>query len=201
MGDILLQLQAEIVTRGAGSGAIAAAEPAALVADGGFDGGKELGGSHQADGDAGAAEDGLDDFAVVVAGDDDAVLDGVAADDAAGGDAQAEDRVAGGGELVDQLAGGGAAVKEAWIGVFQDDHAAALKAGVGGVDGGGDEIGEIHVSDEAAALLDLEDGLAIAPFGDADLAAEEAGFDTGVGEGFGEAKGSAPAIAGGAAHI
>jgi hypothetical protein len=47
-------------------------------------------GSHDGDRDAGAAEDGLEDFAVAVARDDHAILNGVAADDAAGGNAEAD---------------------------------------------------------------------------------------------------------------
>ena len=74
------------------------------------------------------------------------------------GHAQAEDRVAGRGQLVDQLARGRAAVEGAGVGFLQNDHAAALDARVVGVDGGGDEIGEAHVGDEAAALVDLQHG-------------------------------------------
>ena len=72
-----------------------AAEPAALVANDGLDGGKQLGGRHDADGHAGAPEHGLDDLAVVVIGNNDAVLNRVSADDPAGGNFQAEHRVAG----------------------------------------------------------------------------------------------------------
>ena len=81
---VLLGLEAQIKAGGAGGAALAAAEPAALVADDWFDGREELGGGHEGDRHAGAAEDGLDDVPVAVGGDDDAVLDGVPADDPAG---------------------------------------------------------------------------------------------------------------------
>ena len=55
-----------------------------MVADDRFDRGKELGGGHQTDRHAGAAEDRLDDLAVAEVGDDHAVLDRVAPDDPAG---------------------------------------------------------------------------------------------------------------------
>ena len=105
-----------------------------------------------------AAEDGLDDFAVVEVGDDDAVLDGVAADDAAGRDLQIEDGIAGGRELVDELLGRGAAIEDALVGFFEDHDATALDARIVGVDGGGDEVGEGDVGDEAAALVHLQQG-------------------------------------------
>ena len=149
-------LNALLVADGAGLGAFCSAEAPALVADDRLDGGEQLGRGHEADGDAGAAEDGFDDFAVVEVGDDDAVLDGVAADDAAGGNLQIEDGIAGGGKLVNQLFGGGAAIEDAFVGLFEDDDATALDARIVGVDGGGDEVGEGDVGDEAAALVDLE---------------------------------------------
>ena len=133
---------------------------------------------------------------MAVVGDDDAVLDRVAADDAAGRDVQAEDRVARRGELVDHLLGRRAAVVEARVGLLQDDHAAALDARVVGVDGGGDEVGETHVGDEAAALVDLQDRLlALFPLGHADLAAEHAGIDADVGQRLGQGEGAAPDLA------
>ena len=112
------------------------------------------------------------------------------------GTLQAEDRVARGGELVDQFAGGRAAVEGAGVGLFEDHHAGALDARIVGFDGGGHEVGEPHVGDEAAALLDLEHGLlALVPLGDAHLAAEHAGLDADVGDGLGEAEGAAPRLA------
>ena len=46
------------------------------------------------------------------------------------------------------------------------------------IHGGGDDVGETHVGDEAAALLHLQHRLAaVLPFGDAHLAGEHAGFD------------------------
>ena len=80
---VLLLLQAQVVARRAGVDAGRAAEAVAVVADDGLDGGEQLGGGHEADRHARAAEDRLDDLAVAVVGDDHAVLDGVAADDPA----------------------------------------------------------------------------------------------------------------------
>ncbi len=81
--DVFALLQAEIVADGAGGDLLGAAETSALVTDDGFDGGEQFRRSHDADGDARAAEDGLNDLAVAVVGNDDTVVDGVAADDAA----------------------------------------------------------------------------------------------------------------------
>ena len=65
-----------------------------------------------------------------------------------------------------------------------------------GLDGRGDEVGEAHVGDEAAALLHLEEGLLpLFPLGHAHLAAEHAGFDAHIGEGLGEAERAAPGFA------
>ena len=113
-----------------GLGAFGSAEALALVADDGLDGGEQLGRGHESDGDAGAAEDGLDDFAVVEVGNDDAVFYGVAADDAAGGNFEIEDGIAGGRELMDELFGGRAAIEDALVAVFEDDDATALDARV-----------------------------------------------------------------------
>ena len=82
------------------------------------------------------------------------------------------------------------------VGLFQDDHAGALDARVVRFHGGGHEVGETHVGDEAAALFHLQHGLlALFPFGDPHLAAEHAGFDAHVGDGLGEAEGAAPGLA------
>ena len=91
--------------RDPGLGGIAAAEPAAMVADDRLDGRQHLRRRHQPHGDPRPAEHGVDDLAVRAVGDEHAVLDRVAADDAAGRHAEAEHRVAGGGQLVDELAG------------------------------------------------------------------------------------------------
>ena len=189
-------LDALLVADGAGLGALSAAEALALVADDRLDGGEQLGRGHQADRDAGAAEDRFDDFAVVEVGDDHAVLDGVAAHDAAGGNLEAEDGVAGGGELVHQLFGWGAAVEDALVGLFQNHHATALDARVVGVDRGGDKVGEGDVGDEAAALVHLQHRLlAVFPLGNAHFAAQHAGVDADVGDGLGEREGAAPGLA------
>ena len=71
---VFLLLQAQLVARRAGR-AFAAAEPAALVHDDRLDGRQQLGGGHQPDRHARAAEDRFDDLAVGIARDDDAVLD------------------------------------------------------------------------------------------------------------------------------
>ncbi len=86
------------------------------------------------------------------------------------GTRRAEDGIAGGGKLVDQLAGGRAAIEVAGVGLFQDHHAAALDARIVGIHGGGHEVGEAHVGDEAAALFHLQNRLfAVFPLGDATL--------------------------------
>ena len=106
---------------------------------------------------------------------DDAVLDRVAADDAAGRDLQAEDRIARRRELVHQLEGRRAAVEHARVPLLQDDHAAALDALVGAIDRGRHEVGEVHVRDEPAALVDLQHRLlAVLPLGNPDLARQHA---------------------------
>ena len=190
---VLLLLQSLIVARRAWADARRAAEAAAVVADDGLDGREELGGGHDADGDAGTAEDRLDDLAVAVIGDDHAVLHGVAADDAAGRHLEAENRVSGRGKLVDHLARRHAAVIDAGVGFLEDHDAAAFDARIGAVDGGGREVGEAHVGDEAGALVYLEHRLfALRPLRHADLAAEQAGLDADVGQRLGEAEGAAP---------
>ena len=158
---------------------------------------KQFRASHQADSHAGAAEDGLDDFAVRIIWDNHAVLDRVTADDAAGGHAEIENRVPGRGKLMDEFLRGCAAVPGARIPFLEDDHATALDALIVGVHGGDDHIGEPHVGDEPAAFLDLQHGFpSVLPFGDADLAGEHARFDAGEGQRFGEREGGAdlPAV-------
>ncbi len=145
MQCVFALLDALLIADGAGPGALGAAETLALIADDGFDGREQLGGGHEADRDARAAEDCVDDFAVVEVGNDDAVFDGVSADDAAGRDKEIEDWVAGGRKLMHKFFGGGAAVEGARVGFFEDDDATALDAGIVRVDGGGDEVGEGNV--------------------------------------------------------
>ena len=155
---VLALLDALLIAHRAGLGALGSAEALALIANDRLDGREQLGRCHQADRHAGAAEDRLNDLAVVEVGDDDAVLDGVSAHDAAGRNLQVEDGIAGGGELVNQLLGRGSAVEDALVALFQNHHATALDARVVGVDGGGDEVGEGDVGDEAAALVHLQPG-------------------------------------------
>ena len=95
-----------------------------------------------------------------------------------------------------QLAGRGAVVKDAGVGLFKDHDAAGLDARVGGVYGGGNEVGEAHVGDEATALFDLDHRLlAVFPLGDGDFAVKHAGIDTDVGDWLGEAECSSPRLA------
>ena len=126
-----------------------------------------------ADRHARAPEDRFDDFAVGVVGDDDAVLDGVAADNAAGRDTQVEDA-----GRRSRRAGGPASL----VGVPRSKVPGSpssrmtmqvpLMRRVVGINGGGDEVGEAHVGDEAAALFHLQQRLLpVLPFGDAHLAA------------------------------
>ncbi len=193
---VLALLNALFVAHRAGLGALGSAKAAALVADDRLDGREQLGRRHYAHWHAGAAEDRLDNLAVVPVGDDDAVLHGVAAHDAAGRHLQVEDGVAGGGKLVNQLLGRSPMVEDALVGLLQDDDATAFDALVVADHGGGDEVGEGDVGDEAAALVDLQPGLfALLPLGHAHLAAQHAGIDAHVGDGFGQDKGSAPGLA------
>ena len=94
------------------------------------------------------------------------------------------------------LVRGGAAVEDAGVGIFDDDHAARLDARVGGIDGDGGEVGEAHVGDEPGALVDVEHGfLAFLPLGDLHLAAEQAGLDADVRQRLGEGERAAPDLA------
>ncbi|KAF5038846.1 hypothetical protein DSECCO2_550040 [anaerobic digester metagenome] len=192
-GGVLLLLQAQFVLGRALGAGVAAAETAALVADDRLHGGEQLGRGHERHGHARAVKHRSDDLGVGVVGHDAAVFHRVAADDAAGRHLHAEDRVAGGGQLVDHLERGRAAVEQAGVGLFQDDHARGLDARVGGVHGHGGEIGEVHARDEAAALVDLEHGLlAFLPGIDSHLADEHAGVHADVGQGLGQAERAAP---------
>ena len=193
MERIFALLDALFVADGAWPGARGAAEAFALIADDGLDGREQLGSGHETDTHAGAFEDGFDDFAVVVVGDDDAVLDGVSADDAVGWNLEVEDGVAGGGELMNQLFGGGSAIEGAGVAFFEDDDATALDAGIFRHDGGGDEVGEGDVGNEASALVDLQQGFfAGVPIGNADASAQHAGVNADVGNGLSETEGTAP---------
>ena len=61
-----------------------------------------------------------------------------------------------------------------------------------GIHGGGDHVGEAHVGDEATAFFDLQYRfLALFPFGDADFAAQHAGFDPDERDGLGKGEGGA----------
>jgi hypothetical protein len=130
---------------------------------------------------------------VAVARHDDAVLDGVAADDAARGHGEGEGGIVGGRELVHQLAGGRPAVEHAGIALLEHHHAGALDARVVGIDGGRDEVGERHVGDEAAALVDVEHRFgALGPLGDAHLPVQQARLDAYVRNRLGQAECAAP---------
>ncbi len=108
-----------------------------------------------------------------------------------------------------QLQGRRAAVELTRIGFLQDDHAAPLDPRVVRIDRRRDEIGEVHISDEAAALLDLKDRiLAVLPFGDADFAGHHPGIHPDIGQRFGQGESAAtdfPVLAGlgrgAAAHV
>ena len=89
-------------------------------------------------------------------GNDHSVFYGVAADDPARRDFEIEDGVARRRELVHQFFGRGAVIENAFIALFENHHAAALDALIVGADGGGHEIGEGDVGDEAAALVYLQ---------------------------------------------
>ena len=128
MQRVFALLDALLVADGAGLGALGAAEALALVPDDGFDCREQLGGGHQADRNARAAEDSFNNFAVVVVWDDNAVLDGVSAHDAAGRDLQIENRIAGRRELVNELLGRRSAIECALVAFFEDDDATALDA-------------------------------------------------------------------------
>ena len=192
LAGVLLHLQALVEAGGAGHG-LAATEAAPVVADHRLDGREQLGRAHDAHRDARAVEHRADDLGVAVLGHDDAVHDRVPADDAAGGHLEAQHRVARAGELVDHLQGGRATVEHAGVALLQDDHARALDARVVADNGGGDKVGEVHVGDEAAALVDLEHRLlAVLPLGHAHLAAQHAGVDADKGQGLGQGEGPAP---------
>ena len=195
MQPVFLLLQTEFVARRAGR-AFAAAETAALVKNHRLDGGKQLRGGHQADGDAGAAEDGFDDVAVRIIRDDDAVLDRVPADDAAGRHLEIEDGIVRRGKLVDEFLRRRAAVPNAGVAFLEDDHATALDAFVVRIHGGGDDVGETHVGDEAPALVHLQHRLlAVLPLGHANLAGEHSGLNPGERDRFGQRKGGADLLA------
>ena len=97
---------------------------------------------------------------------------------------------------MDELLGGRAAVEDAGIAFLQNDHATALDARVVGIHGGGDDVGEAHVGDEAAALVHLQHRFAaVLPFGDAHLAGQHAGFDADKRDRFGERERGADLLA------
>src|SRR5579859_7228343 len=98
---------------------------------------------------------------------------------------------------MDKLLGGRCIIESTGIGFFENDDATAFDARVFRHDGGGDEVGEGDAGDKASALVDLEEGfLFVVPLGDAHAAAQHAGIDADIRDGFGKTKGSAPGLAG-----
>ena len=69
--------------------------------------------------------------------------------------------------------------------------------GVVGIHGGGDDVGEAHVGDEAAALVHLQQRFpAVLPFGHAHLAGQHAGLDAHERNRLGQRKRGADLLAG-----
>ncbi len=86
-----------------------------------------------------------------------------------------------------QLPGGCTALEGARVGRLQDDDAARLDTLVRRVYRRRHEVGEGHVGDEAAALLDVQDRLfSVAPLLHRHSAAQHAGVDPHVGDRFGQ---------------
>ncbi|OQC30369.1 MAG: hypothetical protein BWX70_01215 [Verrucomicrobia bacterium ADurb.Bin070] len=196
LDGVLFHLDTEIVTGRTGLDAGGSAVAAAVVADDRLDGGEQLGSGHQADRHARPGEDRLDDLAVGQVGHDHAVLDGVAADDAAGRDVETEDRVVGVGELVDHLEGRRTAVEDARVGLLENHHAGGLDARIAGVNRGGEHVGDGHVGQESAALLDVQHRLLpLFPASHGDTAADHAGVHADVGQRLGEGESGAPRLA------
>ena len=193
---VLFLLQPQFEPPRSGLGGIAAAEPAAMVADDGLHGRDHLRRRHQAHGDPRPAEHGVEDLAVCAVGHQDPVLDRVAADDAARRHTEAEHGVAGGGQLMDELAGPHAGIEGALVGLLEQHERGALDAIVGGGHGRRHEVGVAHARDEPAPLVDLQDGLfAGLPLGDAHLAVEVAGVDADMRQRFGQHERAVPRLA------
>src|SRR5208283_1518309 len=190
-------LNSLLVTNRARFCSFRAAEAFALITDDRLDRGEQLGRGHQANRNAGAAEDRFNDFAVVESGDDDTVLDGVSTHDAAGGNFETEDGIAGGRKLVNQLLGRSSAIEGSFVAVLENDNATAFDARIVGVDCGGDEVGKGDVGDEPAAFFHLQPGLfAVFPLCNAYLAAQHAGIDADIGDRLSQGEGSPPGFAG-----
>ena len=80
--------------------------------------------------------------------------------------------------MLDEFLGRHAPVEGAGIALFEDHHEAPLDALVGGIDGGGDDVGERHAGNETGAFVDVQEWLlALFPLGHARLAAEHPGLD------------------------
>ncbi len=97
---------------------------------------------------------------------------------------------------MDHFLGGCATIEDAWITLFQNDHAASLDSFIARVDGGGHKVREANVGDEPAALFHLEDGLfPRLPLDDAHLAVEHAGVHADIRNRLGQAESAAPGLA------
>jgi len=89
-----------------------------------------------------------------------------------------------------------AAVPNAGVAFFEDDHATALDAFVVRIHGCGDDVGEAHVGDEPPALVHLQHRLvAILPLGNTNFAGEHSGLHPGERDRFGKRKGGADLLA------
>lgn len=118
----------------------------------------------------GAVENRADDFGVIVFRHDHAINDIISTNDAGCGNLEVQHRITGGRKLMHHLESRCATVENTFIPIFEDDHESALDAVVIGLDSSSDEIGEIHISDEAAALVDLEHGfITLFPVGNSAL--------------------------------
>src|SRR6266704_2407097 len=97
---------------------------------------------------------------------------------------------------MNKLLGRRAAIKDAGISIFEDDHATAFDPSVSRIDGGRNEVRMADVGDEASALIHLELRLfAFLPFCDCNFSAKHAGLDPDIRNGFGQCERTAPSLA------